>query len=87
MESGWVENGFDCPCLRPPNVALLLRGKEHWDNIRRKLEGRKSRAPVTIAMMKLIERNLHKGSRQKETTAKLRTLSEPPDPPHYVLNP
>ena len=55
-----IEEGLDCPSLRPPIVALLLRGKEHWENAINKLEERKTRAPVTIAMMKLIKRELCK---------------------------
>ena len=55
-----IEQGHDCPCLRPPIVSLLLKGKEHWDNVIGKLENRKTRAPVTIDMMKVIKRGLCK---------------------------
>ena len=57
-----IEEGLDCPSLRPPMIELLLRGKEHWESVGEKLEGRKTRAPVTIAMMKLIKRELWKSN-------------------------
>ena len=55
-----IESGHDCPCLRPPIIALLLKGKEHWDNAAVRMENSQTRAPVTIDMMKMIKRELHK---------------------------
>ena len=57
-----IEAGHDCPSLRPHIITLLLRGKEHWESVAETLENRKARAPVTIAMMKLIKRELHKSN-------------------------
>ena len=50
---------LDCPCLRPPIVQLLLKGKEHWESVTKTLSGKPKRGPMTIDLMLLMKRKLH----------------------------
>ena len=49
---------LDPPCLRPPVVKLLLKGREHWERVTEHLAGKTKKVPVTIDMNKLIKRKL-----------------------------
>ena len=49
---------LDPPCLRPPIVKLLLKGREHWEAVTKSLAGKPKKAPVTIEMNKVIKRKL-----------------------------
>lgn len=53
-----LEEGLDCPCLRPPIVALLLKGTEHWDSVTVGMRNKTIKTPVTIEMMLAIKRLL-----------------------------
>ena len=60
--------GHDPSCLRPPIVALILRGREHWDEVEKKLENKPKRVAVTVEIMKFIKRSLvrmHIGEEEK----------------------
>ena len=48
--------GFDVASLRPPIVNLILRGREHWDNVKSTLSQKPYRVPVTIKVMKYLKR-------------------------------
>ena len=55
-----LSKGHDVPVLRPAIISLILRGKEHWDDIENKMSNKKQRIPVTISVMKLLKRRLRK---------------------------
>ena len=48
--------GMDPSCLRPTIVTLILRGQEHFDEVRKTLEQKPKRIAVTVAVMKLLKR-------------------------------
>ena len=50
---------LDCPCLRPPIVKLLLKGKEHWESVTKIMSGKPKRGPMTIDLMLLMKRKLY----------------------------
>ena len=51
-------NGYDCASLRAPIVALILKGRAHWDNVQRTLAKKPQRVAVTLPVMKYIKRRL-----------------------------
>lgn len=55
-----LTKGLDVPVLRPPIISLILKGREHWDDIKDKLSKKPKRLPVTIKVMKLLKRRLRK---------------------------
>ena len=48
--------GLDISCLRPPIVSLILRGREHWENVEKTLKQKPKRHAVTLKMMEYIKR-------------------------------
>ena len=52
--------GFNEPTLREPMVKLILKGKENWEVVQRKLSGETRRLTVTITVLKLIKKQLIK---------------------------
>ena len=48
--------GLDVSSLRPPIVNLILKGREHWDNVQKTLSCKPSRVPVTISVLKYLKR-------------------------------
>ena len=48
----------DPQCLRPQIVSLILKGREHWENIQNTLENKPHRVAVTTDVMKYIKRRL-----------------------------
>ena len=54
--------GMDIASLRPPIVDLILRGREHWDNVNATLSGKPKRVPVTIKVMKYLKRVIRESS-------------------------
>jgi hypothetical protein len=53
-----VSKGMEPPNLRPAVVNLLLKGKQHIDNIEDRKWGSPGRLPVTITIMKLLKASL-----------------------------
>ena len=51
-------NGMDVAALRPPIINLILKGREHWENIQETLKNKPKRVPVTISVMKYLKRIL-----------------------------
>ena len=51
-------HGMDVASLRPPVVNLILRGREHWENIQSTLLSKPKRVPVTIKVMKFLKRSI-----------------------------
>ena len=49
-------NGMDVASLRPPVVNLILKGREHWENVHNTLQCKPKRVPVTIQIMKFLKR-------------------------------
>ena len=52
--------GFNEPILREPIVKLILKGKENWEYVQRKLAVITGRLAVIIAVLKLIKKQLIK---------------------------
>ena len=50
--------GFDAASLRPPIINLILKGREHWDNVQKTLKNKPKRVPVTIKVLKFIKRKI-----------------------------
>ena len=50
--------GMDVSSLRPPIIDLILKGREHWDNVNKTLLGKPKRIPVTVKVLKFIKRAL-----------------------------
>ena len=50
--------GQDPSCLRPDIVSLILRGREHWEQVEKTLEGKVRRVAVTVPLMKHIKKSL-----------------------------
>ena len=48
--------GYNEPVLREPMVKLILKGKENWDNVQKKLAGVVGRLPVTTLIMRMIKK-------------------------------
>ena len=55
-----IAAGFNEPCLREPIVKLILKGQSNLDNLRKRIEGKMGRLPVTVNLMKLIKLELSK---------------------------
>lgn len=55
-----LSKGHNVPVLRPAIISLILRGKEHWEDIKDKMSAKKQRIPVTITVMKLLKRRIRK---------------------------
>ena len=53
-----ISRGMDPPNLRPAAVNLLLKGKQHLDNIEERKWGSPGRLPVTITILKLLKAGL-----------------------------
>ena len=49
-------NGMDVAALRPPMINLILKGREHWENVRDTLNKKPKRVPVMISVMKYLKR-------------------------------
>ena len=54
--------GMDVSCLRPPIVSLILKGREHWENVQKTLSKKPQRVAVTLKVLKYLKRAI------KETT-------------------
>lgn len=50
--------GVDIPVIRTPLVNLIIEGKKHMDEFKKKLTGDSSRLPVTPAIMRLLKEEL-----------------------------
>lgn len=48
--------GIDASCLRPPIVALVLKGREHWENVQKTLLQKPKRVAVTLKVLKYLKR-------------------------------
>ena len=62
-------NGFDQTCLRPDIVNLVLKGREHFEEAKKTLEGKPKRVAMTVPMMKLLLRKI----RESEMSGELKT--------------
>ena len=49
---------LDISSLRPPIVALILKGQQHWENIQNTINNKPKRIAVTLNIMKFIKRKL-----------------------------
>ena len=58
--------GLDISCLRPPVVALILKGREHWENVEKTLNQKPVRKAVTLIMMEFIKRAISEMSWSRE---------------------
>ena len=52
--------GMDVSSLRPPIINLILKGREHWDNIKKTLNNKPQRVPVTVKVMKYLKRVINR---------------------------
>lgn len=50
--------GMDVSSLRPPIVSLILKGREHWENIEETLRNKTVRTAVTLKVMKYLDRKI-----------------------------
>ena len=50
--------GMDTSCLRPPIVSLMLKGREHWDNVKKTLQKKPARVAATLKVMKYLKRRI-----------------------------
>ena len=55
-----ISLGYNEPVLREPIVKLILKGKENWDMVQKKMNGAVGRLAVTILVMKLIKKTLRR---------------------------
>ena len=55
-------NGMDVASLRPPIVSLILKGREHLENINDTLSGKPKGVPVTFKVMKYLKRAISEGN-------------------------
>ena len=63
--------GLDIASLRPPIVNMILKGREHWDNVNNTLMKKPKRVPVTIKVLKYIKRVFAESSYDKEKKVRL----------------
>ena len=54
-----LTKGLDQPALRPPIINSILDGRAHIDTIRKRLENKPVRLPVTVAVLKLLRSTLN----------------------------
>ena len=47
---------LDISSLRPPIVALILKGRQHWENIQNTINKKPKRVAVTLSIMKFLKR-------------------------------
>ena len=50
--------GHDPSCLRPDIVSLILRGREHWEQVEKTLQSKVRRVAITVPLMKHIKKSL-----------------------------
>ena len=50
--------GQDPSCLRPDIVCLILRGREHWEQVEKTLANKVRRVAITVPLMKHIKKSL-----------------------------
>ena len=50
--------GQDPSCLRPDIVSLILRGREHWEQVEKTLLNKVRRVAITVPLMKHIKKSL-----------------------------
>ena len=52
--------GYNEPVLREPMVKLIMKGKENWDTVQKKLAGVVGRLPVTSLIMRVLKKKIIK---------------------------
>ena len=55
-----LTKGIDLPALRPPIISAVIEGRAHIGTIRRRLENKPLRMPVTLSVLKLIKAMINK---------------------------
>ena len=68
-------NGFDQACLRPDIVNLVLKGREHFEEAKKTLEGKPKRVAMTIPMMKLLLRKIRESEMNNEMKTRVWLIS------------
>ena len=63
--------GFDVDSLRPPIVDLILKGREHWDNVQKTLNNKPRRVPVTVKVLKFLKRSISETNWDPEKKLKI----------------
>ena len=58
--------GMDTESLRPPIVNLILKGREHWDNVRQLISKKPKRVPVTLKVLKYLKRKIREADWPEE---------------------
>ena len=54
-----LTKGVDQPALRPAIVAAVVKGRSHIDTVRKRLENKPTRLPVTVSVLKLLRATLN----------------------------
>ena len=63
--------GMDVASLRPPIINLILKGREHWENVQKTLSKKPKRVPVTIKVMKYLKRVISESNWSTEKKLRL----------------
>lgn len=50
--------GMDPTSLRPPIISLILKGREHWENVQKTLQQKPQRVAVTLKVLKFLKRKI-----------------------------
>ena len=61
-----LAQGMDVSSLRPVIVSLILKGREHWENVESTLKRKPKRVAVTLSVMKYLKRVIREESWQDE---------------------
>ena len=57
--------------LRPPIINLILKGREHWENVKSTLSSKPKRVPVTIKVLKFLKRAISESGWSDEKKLRL----------------
>ena len=66
--------GMDVSSLRPPMVSLILKGREHWENVEETLRNKPVRTAVTLKVMKYLDRMIVLSDFSKEMKLMLKLI-------------
>ena len=61
----------DPSCLRPPIVSMILKGREHWENVKDTLESKPQRVAVTLRILRYLKRVIRETSFEVEKKLRL----------------
>ena len=66
--------GMDPSSLRPTIFTLILRGREHFDEVQKTIDQKPKRVAVTVAVMKLLKRKIREANFDTEMKLRLWVL-------------